>query len=390
VGNRRGVLFSIVILFFLSGCWDNVEIEERGFLNGVALDLAEDQEGQFEMTEQFVVPSGLGSPSEDGGGKAYRNLSAVGRTMQEINSAISRQANRVVNTEHLDVIIISRELAETQEGLFTNALDVFLRLQGMRRGILLAIADGKASDLLEIEPEQVKIPSQYVSELMENKKSAITTEPVRIGNVQESMLRNQSFVIPLLSIRKENSVEYEGLAVFRGDIDQMIGVLEGDEAKGANFIVGKKYEGSVTTDVNGDIVSFLILNGKSKIKLTNKNKDQLKFQVKIELKAAVAEYTGSRNLDNEKELKKFEKILSGETKKTVKKAITLLKDEYKVDVLTFQNHLRMYHYDLWKEVEHDWDRGENYFSKSNVTVEVESTLVRPGSSARTKGKVRED
>lgn len=387
--NRKGVFLLMILLVFLSGCWDNVEIEERGFISGIALDLAEEQGEEFEMTEQFVVPAGLGTPSDGGGGTAYRNLSAVGQSLQEINSTIGRQANRIINTEHLDLIIISREIAETEE-TFSNVMDVFLRLQGMRRGILLAISDEKASDMLEIEPEHVKIPSQYIRELTENRKSSITTEPVRIGNIQEAMLDNRSFMIPLLSIRKEDSVEYEGLAVFLGNTDQMVGVLEGDEAKGVNFIIGKNQEGTVTRRFEGELVSFRIIHGKSEIQLKNKDKDHLKFHVNIELEAAIAEYTGSRNLDTEKEVNRFEKVLNEEVKKVVEDAIILVKDEYKVDVLTFHDFLRMYHHDLWKEVEKEWDHGENYFSKSDITVDVKSTLVRAGSSARTKGKKGEE
>ncbi|WP_068676947.1 Ger(x)C family spore germination protein [Oceanobacillus sp. Castelsardo] len=387
--SRKGILFLVVLLLFLSGCWDNVEIEERGFLFGVAIDLAEEQGAKFEMTEQFVVPAGLGTPTEAGGGKAYRNLSGAGETLQEINGYIGRQANRVVNIEHLDFVIISREVAE-KEGSFGNVMDVFLRLPDMRRGILLAIADGKASDFLEIEPEQVKIPSQYISELTENKRSSITIGPISMGNIQELMLDDRSFMIPLLSILKENSVEYDGFAVFLGYTDQMVGILEGDEARGVNFIIGKNQGGTITTEIAGDQVSFLILKGKSKVQLKNKDKDGLRFHVNIGLEAQVAEYTGSRDLDTEKEVKRFEKVLNEEVKKNVEDAISLVKDEYKVDVLSLHDHLRMYHYDLWKEVEDNWDHGENYFSKSDITIDVKSALSRPGSSARTKGKHGED
>lgn len=382
MGIRKTFFISVILIFFLSGCWDNVDIEDRAFLAGIAVDLAEEGE-QLEMTEQSVVPAGLSTSTGGGSGKAYRNLSDVGETLQNIHSKLSLQSNRLPNIEHLGFILISREIAEKEE-MMGDILDVFIRQPGMRRGIQLAIADGKAKDFLDVEPEHVKIPTEYLSELTDNRSSSTTVVPIRLGDIQEWMLVKRSYIIPLLKIRDESSVEYSGLALFNGTTNQMVGVVQDDEAKGVQFIRGENEHGSVTTDVEGDKFSFLILGGKSKKKIMNKDKENLQFQVTIEINAAVAEYTGSRDLDKKEEVKRFEKIVNEEVKKRAEESIAVVKDEYQVDVFMFQDHIRMYQPDLWKEIKDNWDVGENYFSKSTITVEVKSNLIRPGSSATTE------
>ena len=63
-------------MLILSGCWDEVEIEQRGFIFGVALDLAEEQsssEENIELTSQFIIPQNLTSSTGSGGsGPAYQ------------------------------------------------------------------------------------------------------------------------------------------------------------------------------------------------------------------------------------------------------------------------------------------------------------------------------
>ncbi|WP_158591746.1 Ger(x)C family spore germination protein [Oceanobacillus halophilus] len=384
-------LVFVLLLFLLTGCWDDVELEDRAFISGVSIDLAEEQgeNTTFELMEQLVVPSGLGSTTEAGGGKAYRNLSQTGESLYEINSAISRQANRDITIDHVELVIISQDLAR-QDGLFNDVIDVFIRQQQMRRGILLAIAEEKAKDLLSIETEHAKIPAQYISELTENRQVPITTSPVRIGDIQESMLNNRSFVVPLLSIYKDNSVNYKGLAIFQGKSSKMVGTLLGKEAKGFNYVLGKEQQGSVTTKVEGDQTTFILAGGTSKIKLLNKDKDQLRFQVDIDVDARLTEYFGELDFYSKGVKEKFKTTLEDKVKKDAEDALKKLKDELQVDAFQFDIFLRSHHYNLWKEVKDDWDHGKNYFSKSDITVQVNANILEPGNSFRVKKKEGEE
>ena len=49
------MLMLFMLVWPLAGCWDRIEIEERGFVVGTALDAAED--GQIKLTFQIVVPT---------------------------------------------------------------------------------------------------------------------------------------------------------------------------------------------------------------------------------------------------------------------------------------------------------------------------------------------
>ena len=374
-------------MFLLTGCWDSVEVEERAFITGIAVDLAEEQGENitYEMTNQFVVPSGLGTATTPSLGKAYRNLHQTGESLYDIDESIARQTSDKNSVEHLDVVIISSDIVKEVD-LFAKTLDVFIRQQNMRRGILLAIGDEEAKELLNVLPEQEKIPAQYITKLLEINENTITTEPIRIGDVQESLLNNRSFIIPKISVFSKNSINYEGLAVFRGKTSQMVDILEGDDAKGLNLIIGKNQLGGIAANIEGDQVTYSISEGDSKIKLLNGDKNNLVFQVDIDVTAQIREFSGSVDFYKEAILKKFEKVLEDKIKKISEDTAAKVKDELQVDVLTFDNYLRIHHYALWKEVEGDWDYGENYFAKSDINIHVNATVETPGSSIRVKEK----
>lgn len=373
------------MLLVLSGCWDEIEIEERAFVSGLAIDLADEQEDQimFEMTEQIVVPGGLGTITEPGGGKAFRNLSRTGDSLFDINRKITRQENRKMNVEHLGLIIVSAELAK-EEDMLANALDVFVRQEYMRRGILVAIADEKAKHLLDVEAEHIKIPAQYMIEMLENNRSAITKEPARIGDIQEKLLVNRSYMLPLLTILSDNVINYAGGAIIAEDPSRMVGIITDGDAKGRNFIIGRSQQGSVTADVKGERATFEIEEGSSKYKLTNRDKNSLTFQVDINIKANVREYYGSADFYKEEVLKEFEKVLENEIMRLSESAIKKIKDDLQVDVLEFERYLRMYHNKLWEEIKDNWDYGENYFSQSEIRINVNANITEPGTSIRVK------
>ena len=93
-----GFVFLLLSPLLLAACWDNIEVEERGFVSGIAIDLAnstskmdnneqtssqeqsgtpsqqnektfnqnlnentsQNKNGKYKLTQQLIVPSGLG------------------------------------------------------------------------------------------------------------------------------------------------------------------------------------------------------------------------------------------------------------------------------------------------------------------------------------------
>src|SRR5699024_268208 len=160
---------SFTLCFFLfillTGCWDQINIEERGFVIGTAVDKADDNSDEnkkLALTNQIVSPAELGTPTEGGSDKLpYINLNASGESIFAINRKMLKETSRPPFYEQLRLLVISEEVALDGD-LFASMLDLFIRDQEMRRIIKVIIVEDKAKDVLEVDPKPEKLPVVHV------------------------------------------------------------------------------------------------------------------------------------------------------------------------------------------------------------------------------------
>ncbi|MTW87125.1 Ger(x)C family spore germination protein [Virgibacillus dakarensis] len=387
---RRGLLFVVTASFvlLLTGCWDQVDIEQRGFIVGSGIDLADDRgEGHtLTLTHQFVVPAGLGAPMQGGGDqKAFDNLSASGVSMFEISRKMAEQTSKLSFYEHEKVVVISNEVAETPY-LFGEMIDIFLRNPEMRRSIKVVIAEGKAEDVLNTKPESEKIPVIYLDSLMDNSKEiASEVEPVKIGKVHEFLLDEMSYVLPRV-IANKKSIESEGSAVFHGYTNRMIGTLDGAETKGMNLITGKAKQGVINISLNNKNITFEMEDIKSKIKLDADDVRHLNVYVDIDVSGVIVETFGTENLFQRGTFKEIEKQVSRKIEKIAERTIKKAQEELKTDIFDIDHMLKGHHYDKWQQVQNNWDRGVNYFAKSTFHVNTTTRIRTTGNVNKSKNE----
>ncbi|WP_182200009.1 Ger(x)C family spore germination protein [Paraliobacillus salinarum] len=381
IQNAPLITLYILSLLLLTGCWDSVELEERAFIYGVAVDLANDStknDYQLRLTDQLVVPSGINTTSEGvTNQKAYRNLSKSGDNLFDINNKISKQENRTMFAEHLEVIIFSEEVV-MQPDLFKKSLDVFTRTQDMRRGIKVAISKGKANALLEIVPEDVKLPSEYISTLLENQRSAEVSYPLRLGDLNEYLLMELSFVMPYLYILDDESIENDGVAVFNGKKGGIVGILNGTLTKGRNIITGDANSGTISISADDTKFTAELIDNKSKINLVNEKKNNLKFQLEVEVTGIISETADKNNPFTNSEA--YEEELVKKISSLIKQTIEKAQNELQTDIFKINVYLRNHHYTLWESIKENWDTGENYFRQSDISVDVDVTIEHSGNT----------
>ena len=411
---NKGFMFLLLSPLLLSACWDNLEVEERGFVSGIAIDTANSrsnldieptqlqqdgeqlfqqgeemlnqnneenntQDNKYKLTQQLIVPSGLGQAQNSGGNTvpAFRNLSQVGNTIIEMNRDMIKQAGRVTNVTHLNVVLFSEAVA-TKEGVFADLMDIFLREKEMLRSVKVAITKDHAGDYLYILPENEKIPGMYISKLLENKSNLEIAQPLTVGDVQSLLLSKKSFAIPILNIVNPTTINYTGLSVYNGKQNKVIGMLTGDNAKGLNFINSKNQTGTVNIIFNNHDITIEILKVTSAISLKNNNKNQLKFHITIEMDTGIAEQYGSLDIMNDTHYKELKKAFEKEIAKIATRTVSILQKDMQTDLLGLDTHLHKYHYPLWSKVKDDWEEGKLYFSKSDVNISVNATIEKPG------------
>lgn len=375
-----------LILLLLTACWDSESIEDRGFIIGTAIDLAEQKNNEtiLFVTNQLVIPFNVQSTTTGGssGEEPYINISAQGKSLYQIDQEMAKLTNKLPFFEHTKVLIISEEIARTPH-LLSSLLDIYIRSPEMRRGIHVVVTK-KAKQLLESEPKAEKLPSIYIDELLNTgSEKAGLYRPKSIGDIQEEILRNSSFVLPILS-PVEKRIEYTGGAVFHGHKSQMIDTLTNEEVTGLNLVIGNSKSGTLEINYKDSLITVDIKNIHNKLKIDPSNLDDIKVTIQIKMTATIEEIFGKENLQTDKNLPKIEEAFSNHMQTLVKMVFEKGKSELHADIFQLDKVLESRHPKIWKKIKKDWDHGENYFSNTTLELNVETNIRTTGAVIQTK------
>lgn len=376
------------MIVLLTGCWDNISIEERGFVVGSALDKKDEKISgnyQLTLTNQFVVPTGLSTNGAGGEGQAFVNLEGSGESIFAIDTDMASLTSKAPFFGHLQLLVISEDLMSTPN-LFANTLDLFVRDKQMRRGINVIVSEGKAKDVLDIQPDNEKLPAIYIDNLLEDSlRKTSLFKPVYVGDIHEYLLTNNSFTIPKIAVA-ENKVEYEGAVVYHGFKNKVVGNLTKKEMVGLNLISTKDmHGGALEFTFEENLITFRIYNAKSKVKINVEDPDHLKINVNIRVEGGIAEVFGMKHLNHPETLKQIEKIASEKVEKLVDDIIDKAQNELNAEIFGFDDKMREGHYHTWEKMKNDWDQGENYFAKSVIQVSAKVKIRTAGATDKTKG-----
>lgn len=392
---RRFLLFFYVaVLMLLTGCWDELPIDENGFVVGAAIDIAEEgatATPQLILTNQFVIPSALSHTGQEGGGggeDAFHNLPVMGQSAFQIYREMLNKTDWIPNLEHLKVLIVSNEIASDPD-LFSSVFDIFIRDHEIRRGVRVIIADGVANEILNKKPKTEEIPALFIETILENNvKSLELIEPVQLGELHNYLLGKTSYVLPQFSVHKDNIV-YSSVAVFDGKSDYQVGTLTGEEIKGFNLIKGRNRNGAIQFHVNNQLMMYELYESKSTIDINADDPENINISITVDTEGSVAETFGSRTLLDQSHIKQIEKKISERIEQIINNTVTKAQQDLKVDYLGFSEKLRQKHYKEWKKIEENWEHGDHLFSQSTVDVSVEAFVRSIGASDQAE-QIREE
>src|SRR5690625_4500606 len=121
MNRHKFLLLFVCFTILLTGCWDSINLEERAFIVGTAIDLADKNEDNekhptFSVTNQIVIPAGVGVTGSEGGGgeeKPFLNITSTGTSIYSLDEELAAKSSKVPFYEHFEILIISEEIART-------------------------------------------------------------------------------------------------------------------------------------------------------------------------------------------------------------------------------------------------------------------------------------
>ena len=382
---KKCIVTLLVLTLFLSGCWDRRELNELGIAMAIGIDKTENE---YVISAQVVVPSEV-SMKASTGRSAVTLYTATGETVYEAIRKMTKNAPRKMYPGHLQILVINEDLAK--EGI-AESLELLSRDWELRSDFYVVVAkDITATEVLNVTTPIENIPAnkmfnslktseknwagtegvildELVTNLISDGKEAVLTGIQVLGNKETGTSKQN-----VESITPSTRIEYDNLAVFKGD--QLVGWLNEEESRGYSDITNtvKKTVTSISCPKEGKII-IDIFRFHSKI-VGSINKGEPEVDIKIEAEGNIGEVLCSIDITEPETIDKLEKIYEEEVKEIIHQTIESVQKQYQSDIFGFGEAIHRSNPKEWNEMKEHWDEK---FSDLTVNVHIDMKIRRIG------------
>ncbi len=302
VVRRHLLAIALVITALLTGgCWDRKEIENRGYVLGVAIDHASaEPKGRYDLNRAFQqagtrryrlsyeLPNFKKGGSGEQGGYESIVISAEGGSIIVASRAISTKIALAMFIEDTQVILISEEVA--REGI-KEVFDGLLRFPGSRRRAAIFVTKGRAEDFIKRKTKSGTVLNSlnYPKFATAVKRVPTIASVSEFGYFSEALRGKHGFSAPVVYMENDE-VKAAGAALFNSK-GQMVGIADEYETVGGKIWRNKFPQGAIMVahpDKPETFVVFEVAESKTTVK-PDFSGDTVRFIVKGEFSGTIGE-----------------------------------------------------------------------------------------------------
>ncbi|UCZ52111.1 Ger(x)C family spore germination protein [Bacillus shivajii] len=358
-------------LFIMTGCWDQYELTELGFVIAATLD--EGEEDAIKLTLQVYKPSG------DDTGVEQFHISTEADNVYDATRDFVIHLGRKTNWSHMQSIILSEDLVKAKA--IDELLDFFYRDIEPRSTVNVVIGEGEGRDFLNFEP------------LIES----TVGRQIREGQRQGHQLSGKSIDTTLFDLSLEMKSEVN---------DTYIPYIIPDHTNKTapmNGVVLLK-DGQMTTHISGEETQYLIMlkdqfkTGVIKIPLLGNSQGEeeekmeslkvlsqetnrdvhiegqhISVKITSELDVILGEIFQTK-LETEEEKEQYVQYIERIVEERLELMIERLQEE-KIDPINMGNQIYRENPTEWKTLKEDWR--EN-FANIEFEVDVDINIITSG------------
>jgi spore germination protein KC len=196
-------------------------------------------------------------------------------------------------------VLFGTPLAE--EGI-KDRIDMFMRQPQARMEVPVIVYEGRAGNLLAMQPEQDQIAGIYLERMMQGLAAMSPFYQVRLIDFASRLLDPSSApVAPLVKVVREGvkrEIKLDGMAVFKGD--RMIGRLDNSQTAGYVWSMGNVQKSVVQAGSHLGKAVFHIVKLNCKRKVTLRPDSGVKVALTVDADLTVDELSGFDNMTAEK------------------------------------------------------------------------------------------
>ena len=355
------LLFLIFNIFFIAGCSNIEQLDDKMIIHGVGIDRVENT---FELTiQQFSV---TGSNEKEEGAQVVKTK---GNSLMDAFSDLSLQTGKTPMFSQNLVLAIGEETA--YNGI-NDILDFFVRYYESRPTVKIIIVKGKAESVLSFKKDDKLIMAKDIMAITESER---INSKVMSSNIFQFVgaLKNSTLdpIASIVSVERQNDEEIlaaNGTAVFKND--KLAGFIDTNSTRGALIINNRLNGGTEVIDVESvGKVSYSLAKSKSKVKFKLENGKPV-YNIIIKINTNI--YEIERDIKNQLPDSAFnlmEEALISRIKTITSQAIYKSIFEYNSDIFGFGQIALKSDKEYFRTVENNWDQAMKE-AKYNIDVSV--------------------
>lgn len=361
--------------FILTGCWDNVEINERHVVLEVAIDKnntsqedqLENQERRYEVT--YTIPdiaklSGEDSLSEDVKTAIVTKSSTLATSVDEVE----RRTQNTITFSQTKALLLGEELLK-DKALFKSTIDGLIRNMQVGRGTTILAVKGKAGELTQTQNPQNPIIGLYVMKYFNNSERPTSyAKQQTLGNMIKEIQETGITTIPIISSQEGNMV-IQGAALIKDY--ELVDWLNKEQVRGELFIDGRIKEIPLVIKYKGENLTYHIDGEQSRISF-KENDGVWHAQIQIQVRGNITEFVSSNQdeLFNESSIKEIGYLIEQEINRQIQESITYSK-ETNIDLFNIGLEMYRKHPKQWEHYKDTWT-ATGYI---NMPIEIVTTVM---------------
>lgn len=373
---RAALWLTLALVLLLAGCWDRRELEERSNLLATGVDVCDEGEGCLQIaTRQIAIPGRI--PLGAGGMRREVDTVTVIRTPAagggDSRARAQAELNRPLEFGHVRLVIIGEGYA--RRGL-AQYMDYLRRQPGLRRLMWLAIAEGRAEDVVKARPALEAVPALFLNDMFEDAVRGGRLPDVNVGNfLIRTSNRGDEAVAPLLRMAGPNQPELAGLAVFRGH--RMVGKLTPEETATYLELQGVRKGGELLqVPLPGGHNASLFVYGRRTRYGVRWVRGRAKVSVGLVLETALVRLSPVLTGSDPQTLDLIQRRAEKVVEERAAALVTKLQQEYGADILAVGERIRAYLPGAWATIP-DWPAA---FARADFSFDIRVHVRQTGPS----------
>lgn len=350
----------LVCLFFLTGCWDKVEINDTAFVIAIGVDAEEES-----YRISYVYPN-LPVYTGQAEGEALFIRTVEDDTMEGAVKKLASQMSKSINFEHLETLVVGTSLLQDREKLY-QMVDYLERNNEFPRRIPV-LAAAQPERVLQPEHSESGAVGRYIRGIYDNNQSVIQNYEMVLQDFVMHLEKKESLILPIL--HAENGFyKIEDAVIYQ---EMPLGVLSTEEMEAMSWLKEMSDGMEYAMELDSGHVSMEI--EKSSCKYSFRwIRGIVHLKAQVEATMQIKECTA---LDEQAiSITELKETAQEQMKTEMETIVRRMQKQYKTDLVSFPESLKFQNRSLYMELQPQW---KMLFSKMQFSVETEVTIENIG------------